>query len=290
MNGLVDGLKEGGGVTDSWSKSTAPGRVAPPAIDTSVAHPARVYDYWLGGKDNYPADRAAGAAAAEANPNILIGVRANRSFLRRAVRYLAADAGIRQFLDIGTGLPSANNTHEVAQAVASQSRIVYVDNDPIVLAHARALLTSTPDGATAYVNADARDPEKILRAAAETLDFSKPVAVMILMIMQYIPDSDNPHAIVARLREAVPSGSYLVASDTARDIDAETVAAATGRLNQRMAAAQLTPRPKAEIAAFFNGLEMVEPGLVPLNRWRPGPDDPVLKYDLPTYCGIGKKP
>jgi hypothetical protein len=286
----MDGAKEGGGVTDSWSKSTAQGRIAPPAIDTSVAHPARVYDYWLGGKDNYPADRAAGAAAAEANPNILIGVRANRSFLHRAVRYLAADAGIRQFLDIGTGLPSANNTHEVAQAVAPQARIVYVDNDPIVLAHARALLTSTPDGATAYVDADVRDPEKILQAAAETLDFSKPVAVMTLMIMQYIPDSDDPHAIVARLLGAVPSGSYLVASDTARDIDAETVATATGRLNQRMAAAQLTPRLKAEIVAFFDGLEMVDPGLVPLNRWRPGPDDPVLEHDLPTYCGIGRKP
>jgi hypothetical protein len=277
-------------VTDSWSEDSAPGREHGPAIDTSVAHPARVYDYWLDGKDNYPADRAAGAAAAEANPNILIGVRANRSFLRRAVRYLAADAGIRQFLDIGTGLPSANNTHEVAQAVAPESKIVYVDNDPIVLAHARALLTSNPEGKTAYIAADARDPEKILQEAAETLDFSQPIAVMTLMIMQYIPDSDDPHAIVARLLDAVPSGSYLVASDTAKDIDADTVATATGRLNQRMGPAQLTPRTKAEIAAFFSGLDMLPPGLVPLNRWRPGPDDPVLEHDLPTYCGIGQKP
>ncbi len=277
-------------MTDSSSGASAPDRGASLAIDTSVAHPARVYDYWLGGQNNYPADRAAGAAAAEANPNILIGVRANRSFLRRAVRYLAAGPGIRQFLDIGAGLPSANGTREVAQAVAPQARIVYVDHDPIVAAHARTLLAGTPEGTTAFIDADARDPEKILRAAAGTLDFSEPIAVMTLMIMQYIPDSDHPHAIVARLLEAVPSGSYLVASDTARDIDAQTVATATGRLNQRMAAAQLTPRPKAEIAAFFEGLEMVPPGLVPLNRWRPGPDDPVLEHDLPTYCGVGRKP
>ena len=276
-------------MTNSWSNSASGGRDAQPAIDTSVAHPARVYDYWLGGKDNYPADRAAGAAAAEANPAILIGVRANRSFLRRAVRFLAADAGVRQFLDVGTGLPSANNTHEVAQAIAPEARIVYVDNDPIVLAHARALLTSTAEGATAYVNADARDPEKILQAAAQTLDFGQPVAVMTLMIMQYIPDSDDPHGIIARLLAGLPSGGYLVASDTAKDIDAETVATATGRLNQRMGA-QLTPRTKAQIGAYFSGLEMVEPGLVPLNRWRPGPDDPALDRDLPTYCGIGRKP
>ena len=186
-------------------------------------------------------------------------------------------------------MPSANNTHEVAQAIAPDSRIVYVDNDPIVLAHARALLTSAPEGATAYVNADARDPEKILRAAAQTLDVSKPIAVMTLMIMQYIPDSDDPHGIVARLVAGLVPGSYLVESDTAKDIDAATVANATGRLNQRMGA-QLTPRPKAQIAGYFSGLEMVEPGLVPLNRWRPGPDDPVLERDLPTYCGIGRKP
>ena len=276
-------------MTSSWSKSATEGHDATPAIDTSVAHPARVYDYWLGGKDNYPADRAAGAAAAEANPAILVGVRANRSFLRRAVQFLTADAGIRQFLDIGTGLPSANNTHEVAQAIAPESRIVYVDNDPIVLAHARALLTSAPEGATAYIDADARDPEKILQAAAQTLDFSQPIAVMTLMIMQYIPDSDDPHGIVARLVAGLAPGSYLVASDTAKDIDAETVANATGRLNQRMGA-QLVPRTKAQIASYFSGLDMVEPGLVPLNRWRPGPDDPVLEKDLPTYCGIGRKP
>jgi hypothetical protein len=277
-------------VTSSWSQSTTDGRDHKPAVDISVAHPARVYDYWLGGKDNYPADRAAGAAAAEANPNILIGVRANRSFLRRAVTYLTVEAGIRQFLDIGTGLPSANNTHEVVQAVAPAARIVYVDNDPTVLAHARALLTSTPEGATAYIDADARDTGKILQQAAGTLDFTKPVAVMTLMILQYIPDDDEPHAIVRQLLDGTSSGSYLAASDTAKDIDAETVATATGRLNQRMAPAQLTPRTKEQIAAYFTGLEMIEPGLVPLNRWRPSPDDPVLAHDLPTYCGIGRKP
>jgi S-adenosyl methyltransferase len=164
-----------------------------PSFDISVAHPARVYDYWLGGKDNFQADREAAAQMIEALPNILPGVRANRAFLRRAVQYLAGEAGIRQFLDIGTGLPTAENTHEVAQSIAAESRIVYVDNDPIVLAHARALLTSNPEGATAYIDADARDTGTILREAAKTLDFSQPVAVMALLILQYIPDSDGPH-------------------------------------------------------------------------------------------------
>jgi S-adenosyl methyltransferase len=263
------------------------GRDEPPSFDTSVAHPARVYDYWLGGKDNYAADREAAEQVIAANPHVLPGVRANRAFLGRAVRYLVGEAGIRQFLDVGTGLPTAQNTHEVAQADAPQCRIVYVDNDPIVLAHARALLTSTAEGSTAYVDADVRDTDKVLQGAAETLDFHQPVAVMTLMILQYIPDSDNPHQIVARLMDAVPSGSYLVVSDTASDIDADVVAESARRLNQRMGAIRQTRRSKAEISRFFHGLDLVEPGVVPLSEWLPhaGPAGIV-----PAYAAIGRKP
>ena len=218
-------------------------------LDTGVAHPARVYDYWLGGKDNYAADRERGTEQVIAvNPNVLPGVRANRAFLGRAVRFLVAEAGIRQFLDLGTGLPTAENTHEVAQGIAPQCRIVYVDNDPIVFAHARALLTSGEPGATAYVQADVRETGKILAEAAATLDLSKPVAVMALMILQYVPDSDDPHAIVARLMSAMPAGSYFVASDTTRDIDARGSPRAP-RASTRMGPTQLTLRSRAELAS-----------------------------------------
>src|SRR5215472_4360458 len=182
-------------------------------LDTSVAHIARVYDYWLGGKDNFTADRAAGEATMAVYPGIRLSARANRAFLARAVRHLAGTEGIRQFLDIGTGLPTANNTHEVAQSIAPGSRIVYVDNDPLVLAHARALLTSTKEGATAYLDADLRDTDEILAKAARTLDFSKPVALTMLGILGQIPDSDRPETIVGKLLDAVSSGSYLALSD-----------------------------------------------------------------------------
>ena len=256
------------------------------SFDTSVAHPARVYDYWLGGKDNYQADREAAAQMIEVLPNILPGVRANRAFLRRAVQYLAGEAGIRQFLDIGTGLPTVENTHQVAQSIAPESRIVYVDNDPIVLAHARALLTSNPEGATAYIDADARDTGTILREAAKTLDFSQPVAIMALLILQYIPDSDAPHQVVSRLMDAVPSGSYLVISDTTTDIDTERVSAGTARLNARLGPAQLTPRPRAAIARYFDGLDLVDPGLVPVPHWRTLANPLVI----PAYAGMARKP
>ena len=256
------------------------------SFDISVAHPARVYDYWLGGKDNFQADREAAAQMIEVLPNILPGVRANRAFLRRAVQYLAGEAGIRQFLDIGTGLPTAENTHEVAQSIAAESRIVYVDNDPIVLAHARALLTSNPEGATAYIDADARDTATILREAAKTLDFSQPVAVMALLILQYIPDSDGPHQVISRLMDAVPSGSYLVISDTTTDIDTERVSAGTARLNARLGPAQSTPRPRAAIARYFDGLDLVDPGLVPVPQWRTLANPMVI----PAYAGMGRKP
>ena len=258
----------------------------PPSFDISRAHPARVYDYWLGGKDNYEADREAAEQFIEAMPNILAGVRANRAFLRRAVQYLAGEAGIRQFLDIGTGLPTAENTHEVDQAIAPESRIVYVDNDPIVLAHARALLTSTAEGATAYVDADARDTAKILEAAAEVLDFSQPIAVMSLLVLQYVPDEDHPEEIVSRLMDAVPSGSYLTISDTTTEIDTERVTNGTARLNARLGPARSTLRTQAQIAGYFDGLELVEPGIVPLPQWRTLPNPLVV----PLFAGMGRKP
>ena len=261
-----------------------------PTFDTSVAHVARMYDYLLGGKDNYAADREAGDAAINAYPDLVTSVRANRAFLARTVRYLAGEAGIRQFLDIGTGIPSANNTHEVAQAVAPGCRVVYVDNDPIVLAHARALLASNPAGATDYIDADARDVGTVLEKAARTLDFSRPVAVIIVMILHAISDSDDPHGIVARLLAAVPSGSYLVLSDTASDINPSATAVSAARLNQRLGPAKQTRRTRSEIERYFTGLDLIEPGLVPLNRWRPEPDDPRLPRDVPTYCGVGRKP
>ncbi len=277
-------------MTRNWFSTAARPRDRNRDFDTGVAHPARVYDYWLGGKDNFASDRAAGDAAIAANPGIIAGVRANRRFLARAVRYLAQEAGVRQFLDIGTGLPSADNTHEVAQLAAPECRVVYVDNDPLVLAHARALLTSTEEGATAYVDADARDVAAVLRQASACLDLTRPVALMFLLILQYIPDADDPHSIVARLLDALPSGSYLVLSDTASDIRAEVTGPSTARLNERLGSARLTRRPRAEIERYFTGLELIEPGIVPLNRWRPAAGTPEPSDDLPAYCGIGRKP
>ena len=255
-------------------------------LDTSVAHPARVYDYWLGGKDNFAADREAAEQVIAANPNVLPGVRANRAFLGRAVRYLAGEAGIRQFLDLGTGLPTAENTHQVAQATAPDARIVYADNDPMVLTYARALLTSTPEGATAYLQADIRDTDKVLAGAAETLDFSKPVAVMALMILQYVPDQDDPWDIVRRVLDRLAPGSYLTVSDTVRDIDTGRVTEGAARLNQRMGPTQLTLRSRPEFERFFANLEMVEPGIVPLPEWH----GPGSEYTIPCYAGMGRKP
>ena len=256
-------------------------------INTSVPHPARRYNYWLGGKVHFAADRESGDAIARAFPIVVDLARANRAFLRRSVRFLA-EAGVRQFLDVGTGLPAPDNTHEIAQRVAPESRVVYVDNDPIVLAHARALLTSET-GTTAYIDADARDTGKILRQAAETLDFGKPVAVMLLMILQYIPDADDPGRIARELMEAVPSGSYLAHSDTALDVSADAnVAASADRLNERMPTNQHL-RTTEQLTAYYAGLELVEPGLVQLPRWRPGPDDPDPGLVLSAYCGVARK-
>lgn len=262
----------------------------PPPFDTTVAHPARVYDYWLGGKDNYAADRAAGDRVIELRgDDVLQGVRANRRFLGRAVRYLVEQEGIRQFLDIGTGLPSANNTHEVAQTASPDSKIVYVDNDPIVLAHARALLTSAPQGKTAYVSADLRDTEKILSEAAETLDWKQPVALMFLMTLQYIPDEEDPHAIVRRYVDALPPGSFLLVSDTTLENDDEVLAESTRRLNAGMAGrVTQTRRSNAEVARFFDGLDLVEPGITTPHHWNPGPDEPNQENDMPARCGLAR--
>jgi len=268
------------------SEDAPPDRDEPASFDTTRAHPARVYDYWLGGKDNYEADRATAQEVISVNPGILEAVRANRAFLRRAVEYLVGEAGIRQFLDIGTGLPTAENTHEVAQRIAPESRIVYVDNDPIVLAHARALLTSTPEGVTAYLEADARNPEEILREAAGTLDFGQPVAVIMLALTHFIPDSDRPHQIVSALMDAVPPGSYLTLSAATRDIGTERMTGAASRYNARPVVAQFILRTRAEIASFFDGLDLIEPGLVQPQRWRA----PVSTTEVSGYAGLGRKP
>jgi trans-aconitate methyltransferase len=274
-------------MSDGFFKSVVPddGR-KPPDVDTSVAHQARVYDYWLGGKDNFAADREAGEKAVQTSPEVVAVSRANRAFLGRAVRFLAAEAGIRQFLDIGTGIPSANNTHEVAQGVAPQTRIVYVDKDPIVLAHARALLASAPEGRTTYLDADARDPDTILARAAETLDFSQPVAIMLLFILQVIED---PYALTSRLLRAVPAGSYLAISVPASDIHPEAQAALARRLATDVPGVTITFRGHAEVTRFFDGLELLEPGVVPVNHWRPGAGGPDPARGLPAYAAVGRK-
>ncbi len=259
-----------------------------PAFDTSVAHPARVYDYWLGGKDNFAADREAAERVLAVSPGLRFRVRANRAFLARSVRYLAGEAGIRQFLDIGTGIPSANNTHEVAQAVAPDARIVYVDNDPIVLAHARALLTSTELGATAYIQADLRDTQAILGQAAGTLDFSRPVAIMLLGILHLISDAEDPYRIVAQLLDAVPACSYLTISHPASDIH-PSQAEAQRRYNERVSTPQ-TMRNHAEVCRFFDGLVMVPPGVVYVHTWRPGPGAEVPGDVTSAHGGVGRKP
>jgi O-methyltransferase involved in polyketide biosynthesis len=259
-----------------------------PDFDTSVPHIARVYDYWLGGKDNFAADRELGEQTLEAYPNLVFSVRANRAFLARTVRFLAGEAGVRQFLDIGTGIPTANNTHEVAQRVAPESRIVYVDNDPIVLSHARALLKSSPRGACAYLDADLRDPGAILAAAARTLDFSKPVAVMLIAVLHFIGDDAQAAAIVSRLMNACAPGSFVVISHVGGDIDAEQQTEMVRRLNESMAE-KATMRDRAGVTRLFGGLELLEPGVVRVAGWRPDSD---LEAASPTglWGGVARKP
>jgi hypothetical protein len=258
-----------------------------PDFDTSVPHIARVYDYWLGGKDNFAADRELGERTLAAYPNLVFSVRANRAFLARAVRFLAAEAGIRQFLDIGTGIPTANNTHQVAQRVAAESRIVYVDNDPIVLSHAQALLKSSPQGVCAYLDADLRDPAAILAAAARTLDFGQPVAVMLIAVMHFVGDDDEAAAIVRTLTAACAPGSFVVISHVASDIDTEQQTELVRRLNQSVAE-KATMRDRAGVTRLFDGLELVEPRVVRVSEWRPDSD---LEAASPTglWGGVARK-
>jgi hypothetical protein len=270
-----------------WPDDVAVSGAERASFDTSVAHIARVYDYWLGGKDNFAADRAAAEAAIDAYPDIIFSVRANRTFLGRVVRYLAGEAGIRQFLDIGTGIPAANNTHEVAQSVAPESRVVYVDNDPVVLTHARALLTSGPHGVTSYLDADLRDTGRVLTAAAQTLDFSRPVALMLMAILQHVDNAENPYAVVATLLDALPPGSHLALSHPASDIEAEAQGKLAERLNQTMAE-KVTMRDRAQVTRFFDGLELVEPGLVRVQQWRPASEHEA-NSPAGLWGGVGRK-
>jgi hypothetical protein len=268
--------------------SSSSGQKQPTRIDTSTPHTARVWNYWLGGKDNYTADREAGDQVEALIPGIVNSARANRAFLGRAVRYLVADAGIRQFLDVGTGIPTANNTHEVAQSIAPESRIVYVDNDPIVLVHARALLVGSPQGVTDYIEADARDPEKILQEAARTLDFEQPIAVMMLGILNHIVDDEQAHAIVNRLLDAVPSGSYLVIGHPTAEVHGEAMEESMRLWNER-GGTPIKSRNRHELAAFFDRLELLEPGVVSCSQWRPGPDEEIREM-VSEFCAVGRKP
>jgi hypothetical protein len=258
-------------------------------FDTTVAHPARVWDYWLGGKDNFAADREAGEQVIAAMPSVDAAARAGRTFLATAVHYLAAGMGIRQFLDIGTGLPTASNTHEVAQRVGPESRVVYVDNDPIVLTHARALLTSDARGATAYIDADLRDTGKILAEARNVLDFSRPVALMLLHVLHFVPDRDDPYGLVAKLMEPLASGSYLVLAHTTGELGTPGMQEGADRYN-RTSSVKVTLRDKADVARFFDGLELVEPGITPVGVWRPGPMDDIPDRGLSTYTAVARKP
>ncbi|MGH3252253.1 MAG: SAM-dependent methyltransferase [Trebonia sp.] len=247
------------------------GNVGSLPFNTSMANHARVYDYLLGGKDNYAADRVAAEETLKIWPDFAFAARANRAFLGRVIPYLAAEAGIRQFLDIGTGIPTAGNTHQVAQAIAPESRVVYVDYDPIVLAHARALLTSSDAGATEYIHADLRDTDSILTQAGQLLDFTKPVAITLIALLHAIPDADDPHAIVATLRDAVPSGSYLAISHAGSDLLDREVRDAFDDIMSRMVQQQVTLRDHDQVARFLDGTDLIEPGLVPVEEWRPEP-------------------
>ena len=264
------------------------GIAGPPPFDTSVANQARIYDYLLGGKDNYAADRAAVDAVLKVWPDGRFTARANRAFLGRVVRYLATEAGIRQFLDIGTGIPTAGNTHQVAQAVAPESRIVYVDYDPIVLAHARALLTGHEAGATEYIDADLRDTGTILGQASRLLDFTKPVAVTLLMILHVIPDSDDPYAIVAKVMDALPSGSYLAVSHLGADLLGQEEKQGFDDVVRSQAQQQYIGRGREQMARFFEGMDLVEPGLVRVEEWRPDPGSGETGRSA-LWCALGRK-
>lgn len=275
-------------MADSWDPLAGRER-RPYLVDSGQAHAARVYDYWLGGKENYPADRQAAEQIMSARPDITGTVRANRVFLARAVRHLAAEAGIDQFLDIGAGLPGPENVHEVAQAALPGARVVYADNDPVVISHARALLLGAIHGTTAFVDGDLRDPRDVIAQASELLDFSRPVAITLLLVLQFVADAGDPGGIVAELMAAVPSGSYLVLSHAAKDVPSVGLVEGTKRYNE-LVNLLLTRRTHAEVAEYFTGLDLLDPGVVPINRWRPEPGEPAGPPDAPAFAGVGRKP
>ena len=256
-------------------------------IDTTVPHSARIWNYWMGGKDNYEVDRIAGDAYREIAPNIETMARASRVYLIRTVTFVARERGIRQFLDIGTGLPTYDNTHQVAQKVAPESRIVYVDNDPLVLRHAQALLTSTPEGVTDYVDADLHDPDTVLREAARTLDLSQPVALTLMQVSGHIADYDQARAIVGALMGALPSGSYLAFNDS---VDTNQANAEATRLYNETGATAYHLRSPRQLAGFFDGLDLLDPGVVPITDWRPEAGTAPARGEVIALGGVARKP
>jgi hypothetical protein len=276
-------------VTDVSSTPGEPDAAAGTGIDTTVAHSARIWDYWLKGKDNYQVDREVGDRIEEMLPDIVRQAREDRLFLGRVVRYLAGEAGVRQFLDIGTGLPTADNTHQVAQGVAPESKIVYVDNDPLVLAHARALLTSTPKGATDYIHADMHDPGTIIAGATQTLDFGQPIAITMLGVLWHVMDNDEAYAIVNRLMQAMPSGSYLALNHPTLEVTGEKMATAIRYWNE-YGTPPGTHRTPAELTRFFDGLDLIEPGVVSITRWRPEATSSGEPEEIDQFGGVGRKP
>jgi hypothetical protein len=274
-------------VTGDWLKKT-PSSAAPPQIDPHVANTARAWNYMTGGKDNFEVDREAARQLFAVAPVLRVAAPASRAFLRRSVRYLAGDAGIRQFLDIGTGLPTGGNTHEVAQAVAPECRVVYVDNDPVVLAHARALFTSVPGGVTSYIDADARDTGMIIAEAAATLDLRQPVAIMMVDLLNFIGDDATVRSMLSVLMGAVPSGSYLAIMHPASDLDPTLLEAE--RLWNTLAPQRVTLRTREAVTGFLTGLELVEPGLVTVPEWRPDADQPAPEQAIPLYAVVARKP
>jgi S-adenosyl methyltransferase len=264
--------------------------LAGPGIDPHVPQSARVYDFLLGGKDNFAADRAVGSALIEQVPSLPVMVKANRAFLARAVRYLVGDAGIRQFLDIGTGIPTANNVHEVAQSISAETRVLYVDNDPVVLAHARALMTGSKAGKTAFIMADLREPEAILASPslASTLDLDKPVALMLVGILHHLHEDDHPERIVETLLAGLPSGSYLSVTHPSADFDAAAMTALAATAEQ--SGIPYVPRSRAQIERLFEGLELVEPGVAPILGWRPDADTSPDVNSVYGWAAVGRKP
>ncbi|MFF9813415.1 SAM-dependent methyltransferase [Streptomyces sp. NPDC014006] len=261
-------------------------------IDTSRPHPARVYDWWLGGKDNYPVDEELARRILAVDGTVVRGARANRRFMHRAVRAVA-EAGVRQFLDIGTGIPTEPNLHQVAQGVAPEAKVVYADNDPIVLRHAEALLRGTAEGSTDYVHADVRDVDTLLARAAESLDLDRPVALSLVALTHYLsadPAGDDVHGLVKRYVDALPPGSHLILSQVTPDLNPEAIEKAAE--NFRRSGTPFFPRPLAEFSRFFDGLELLGPGVIPVTGWRPEPVDVAAQAEgiVPVYAGVARKP